>query len=301
MKRFDQKLADQEYKEELNTLFDPVIKPINSSIEQGKNLLALTENQNKALETQNTLLGQTNKALEDQNTLTQELIEQDKKALYTPTPRLQSIVKQMMKQTNPQLELLSFDATKGEFMINKKPIRINNDILKTAYNNYRLTEGFVKFLTRSDVNMDELDIDTLDQIKNFLKDINYSIKSGDKKSSRFKLIKSLLSKPQPSKALTQLSEETELYDDAVSDVSQYELANTEFDKTLEGEGIQHTYVFLSSDPDFLLDRLEVLIAESSAGNKIVLDEILAIGEELHRQTEVSDEDYQNFLTNFGVE
>ena len=207
MKRFDQKLADQEYKEELNTLFDPVIKPINSSIEQGKNLLALTENQNKALETQNKLLGQTNKALEDQNFLSQEIIDQEKKVLFSPSPRLQSIAKQMMKQTNPQLELLSFDATKGEIMINKKPIRINNDILKTAYNNYRLTEGFVKFLTRSDVNMDELDTDTLDQIKNFLKDINYSIKSGDKKSSRFKLIKSLLSKPQPSKALTQLSEE----------------------------------------------------------------------------------------------
>ena len=92
----------------------------------------------------------------------------------------------------------------------------------------------------------------------------------------------------------------ELYDDAVSDVSQYELANTEFDKTLEGEGL-NTYVFLSSDPDFLLDRLEVLIAESSAGNNNVLDEILAIGEELHRQKEVSDEEYQNFLTNFGVE
>ena len=49
MKRFNQKLADQEYKKELNTLFDPVIKPINSSIEQGNKLLELTENQNAVL------------------------------------------------------------------------------------------------------------------------------------------------------------------------------------------------------------------------------------------------------------
>ena len=68
---------------------------------------------------------------------------------------------------------------------------------------------------------------------------------------------------------------------------------------MQGEGIKHTYVFLPSDPDYLLDRLEILIAESAAGNNNVLNEILAIGEELHRQKEVTDEEYQNFLSNFG--
>ena len=95
------------------------------------------------------------------------------------------------------------------------------------------------------------------------------------------------------------------------DTTLYESADeteADLDQTIGGEGLTTSsfarqasplYVFLSSDPDFLLDRLEVLIAESSVGNNNVLNEILAIGEELHRQGEVTDEEYQNFLTNFG--
>ena len=81
MKRFNQKLADQEYKEELNTLFDPVIKPINSSIEQGNKLLELTENQNAALTDQNNLLALTNQSLEEQNSLLEDLTPS-----FSPTP-----------------------------------------------------------------------------------------------------------------------------------------------------------------------------------------------------------------------
>ena len=308
-KRFEQKLADQEYKEELNTLFDPVIKPINTSLEQRNKLLALTENQSKALEFQNTLLGQTNKALEDQNiltreqnALTQDLIDKDSsETQWSPSPKLQKIVKLMSKQTNPQLELQFFDANKNEFLINKQPIKFTNDSILTDSGEYRLTDGFVRFLTNNDVAWDDLNDETLSEIKSFLRDINYSFKKGDKKSSRYKLIKALQNWSTNKISPAQASLDTTLYESA-------DETEADLDQTIGGEGLTTSsfarqasplYVFLSSDPDFLLDRLEVLIAESSVGNNNVLNEILAIGEELHRQGEVTDEEYQNFLTNFG--
>ena len=304
MKRFDKKLADQEYKQELNTLFDPVIKPINQSVEQGNKLLALTENQNEVLSTQNALLSQTNKALEDQNALTQDLIDQDlSKAVWSPSQKLQQIVQQMSAQTDPQLKLIIVDANKNIFIMNNHLIRFTNESILIGNNEYRLTDGLIKFLTSKNVSRENIDVE---QVRNFLRDIDYSLGKTDKKSVRYKSIKSVLSsgawKPSASSSPIPNLIEREPSVDSESEeqlnTTLYEDVQGE-DTYISGNGLQQTYVFLPSDPDFLLDRLYILIAESSAGNNNVLDEILAIGEELHRQKEVTDEEYQNFLTNFG--
>ena len=321
MKRFDKKLAEQEYKEELNTLFDPVIKPINQSVEQGNKILALTENQNEVLSTQNTLLGQTNKALEDQNiltreqnALTQDLIDQDlSKAVWSPSQKLQQIVQQMSAQTDPQLKLIIVDANKNIFIMNNHLIRFTNESILIGNNEYRLTDGLIKFLTSKNVSRENIDVE---QVRNFLRDIDYSLGKTDKKSVRYKSIKSVLSsgawKPSASSSpnwalpirptadpnLIERQPSVDSESEEQLNTTLYEDVQGE-DTYISGNGLQQTYVFLSSDPDFLFDRLEVLIAESSAGNNNVLNEILAIGEELHRQKEVTDEEYQNFLTNFG--
>ena len=314
MKRFDKKLADQEYKQELNTLFDPVIKPINQSVEQGNKLLALTENQNEVLSTQNALLSQTNKALEDQNALTQDLIDQDlSKAVWSPSQKLQQIVQQMSAQTDPQLKLIIVDANKNIFIMNNHLIRFTNESILIGNNEYRLTDGLIKFLTSKNVSRENIDVE---QVRNFLRDIDYSLGKTDKKSVRYKSIKSVLSsgawKPSASSSpnwalpIRPTADPNLIEREPSVDSESEEQLNTTLYEDVQGEdtyisgnGLQQTYVFLSSDPVFLLDRLEVLIAESSAGNNNVLNEILAIGEELHRQKEVTDEEYQNFLTNFG--
>ena len=314
MKRFDKKLAEQEYKEELNTLFDPVIKPINQSVEQGNKLLALTENQNEVLSTQNALLSQTNKALEDQNALTQDLIDQDlSKAVWSPSQKLQQIVQQMSAQTDPQLKLIIVDANKNIFIMNNHLIRFTNESILIGNNEYRLTDGLIKFLTSKNVSRENIDVE---QVRNFLRDIDYSLGKTDKKSVRYKSIKSVLSsgawKPSASSSpnwalpIRPTADPNLIEREPSVDSESEEQLNTTLYEDVQGEdtyisgnGLQQTYVFLSSDPVFLLDRLEVLIAESSAGNNNVLNEILAIGEELHRQKEVTDEEYQNFLTNFG--
>ena len=55
---------------------------------------------------------------------------------------------------------------------------------------------------------------------------------------------------------------------------------------LEGQGV--SYVFLSSDPNILVKRLEVLIGEYFAGNKNSLSEAEAILKELMNQNEINE-------------
>ena len=219
----------------------------------------------------------------------------------------------MIKQTDPQLKLITVDANKNIFIINNHLIRFTNESILIGNNEYRLTDGFIKFLTSKNVSRENIDVE---QVRNFLRDIDYSLGKTDKKSVRYKSIKSVLSsgawKPSASsspnwvKPIRPTADPNLIEREPSVDSESEEQLNTTLYEDVQGEdtyisgnGLQQTYVFLSSDPVFLLDRLEVLIAESSAGNNNVLNEILAIGEELHRQKEVTDEEYQNFLSNFG--
>ena len=59
----------------------------------------------------------------------------------------------------------------------------------------------------------------------------------------------------------------------------------------QGQGI--SYVFLSSDPNILVNRLEVLIGEYLAGNKNSISEAEAILKELMNQNEINETQYKN--------
>ena len=65
---------------------------------------------------------------------------------------------------------------------------------------------------------------------------------------------------------------------------------------LEGQGI--SYVFLSSDPNILVNRLEVLIGEYLAGNKNSINEAEAILKELMNQKEINETQYKNTMKIF---
>ena len=56
-----------------------------------------------------------------------------------------------------------------------------------------------------------------------------------------------------------------------------------------GSGV--SYVFLSSDPNVLVQRLEVLIGENLSGNKNAINEASAIFDELLIQNEINKEEY----------
>ena len=64
------------------------------------------------------------------------------------------------------------------------------------------------------------------------------------------------------------------------------------------EGQRTSFVFLSSDPNTLVERLEVLVGESLAGNKNAYREASAILAELLRIEELSNTEYENFMNIF---
>ena len=73
------------------------------------------------------------------------------------------------------------------------------------------------------------------------------------------------------------------------------LYNTQY-QNIEGQGT--TFIFLSSDPNTLVGRLEVLVGESFAGNKNAYREASAILAELLRMEELSNTEYEKRYENF---
>ena len=67
-------------------------------------------------------------------------------------------------------------------------------------------------------------------------------------------------------------------------------------QNIEGEGT--SFVFLSSDPNTLVERLEILVGESFAGNKKAYREASAISAELLRMEEVSNNEYEKGMKIF---
>ena len=61
-----------------------------------------------------------------------------------------------------------------------------------------------------------------------------------------------------------------------------------------GQGIGTTVV-IPSDPDALLDRLDILLASKAAGNTGVRNEIVSICDELLRQKVLSRNHYKNLM------
>ena len=67
-------------------------------------------------------------------------------------------------------------------------------------------------------------------------------------------------------------------------------------QNIEGEGT--SFIFLSSDPNTLVERLEILVGESFAGNKNAYREASAILGELLRMNELTSTEYENFMNIF---
>ena len=67
-------------------------------------------------------------------------------------------------------------------------------------------------------------------------------------------------------------------------------------QNIEGEGT--SFIFLSSDPNTLVERLEVLVGESFAGNKNAYREASAILAELLRMEEITNTEYEKGMKIF---
>ena len=105
-------------------------------------------------------------------------------------------------------------------------------------------------------------------IYSFLKDMKYNINSGDKKSSRYYLIKAIF--------------------------------NTYYQQPQLGTGLN--FIFLPSDPDKLVDQLKLLYFEKVGGNDnpLLNEQIIAIADKLLQYQCITTNQHQNMHSTFGL-
>ena len=116
------------------------------------------------------------------------------------------------------------------------------------------------------------------KIKRFLRDIGYK-QRGDTKSNRSKVIRRLsISIESPRR--DSFSSESTVYD-------------TNEEEEVKASGLSKT------DPNNLIERLELLILETKAGHDGLYDEMLDISKQLLSMNIINQEQLDNFVFNYG--
>ena len=211
--RLEDKLKQQEYSDEIEELFDPLTKTLNTNSEilqahQTQTMEAIGETASRIGETAKQLqkagsqIGETGLRIDDNTNALKALefspVKQSGFSVREPiilpgregklfklSNKMLDILADMRKQTNIQLRLVPFDANENEFTINNVPTRITPNGIKLRNNNYNFTKGFLMFITNKNVTKGDIKGDE-NKIKRFLSDIGYK-QRGDTKSNRRKL------------------------------------------------------------------------------------------------------------------
>ena len=182
----------------------------------------------------------------------------------------------MRKQTNIQSRFVPFDANENEYTINNVPTHITPNDIKLRNNNYDFTKGFLMFITNKNVTERDIKGDE-NKIKQFLSDIGYK-QRGDTKSNISKFIRRLsISIASPRR--DSFSSESTVYD-------------TNEEEEVKASGLTKT------DPNSLVERLELLILETKAGHDGLYDEMLDISKQLLSMNIINQEQLDNFVFNY---
>ena len=191
--RLEDELKQQEYYGEIEELFDPLTKTLNTNSES---LLANLQSSFTDNEAMQALQKQTLAALED-NTNALKSVEHQRQSscleqafLLSPTldPPVtlkddrgktftvdnEMILLLMGKQTNKQLELKSVDQNSNKFKINGLDVSLTPNGIKVKGRVY-FSKGFTLFVTNKDVTAKDIRGEA-NKIRLFLSDINYNRK-----------------------------------------------------------------------------------------------------------------------------
>ena len=197
--------------------------------------------------------------------------------LFKLSNEMFDILADMRKQTNIQLRLVPFDANENEFTIHNVPTHITPNGRKLRNNNYDFTKSFLMFITNKIVTERDIKGDE-NKIKQFLWDIGYK-QRGDTKSNRSKEDYQLVSHHRE-EILLVVSEST-VYD------------TNEEEEEVKASGLTKT------DPNNLIERLEILILELKAGHDGLYDEMLDISKQLLSISIINQEQLDNLVFNYG--
>ena len=159
-------------------------------------------------------------------------------------------------QTNPQLKLNLVDLPTRRHKMIDVDITLEQGAFLAKDNIYEFSNGFINFLTKSNVRYDDNIEEDENNIKRFLKDIRYDVGKGDEKSARYRTIKRIMG-----------------------------VKNDVF-----GSGFNS-----NPNPNNLVERLKLLIQETKAGHDGLYDELLDISKQLLSMNIINQEQLDNFF------
>ena len=201
--RLEDKSKQQEYYGEIEELFDPLTKTLNTNSEIlqvhhtqtmeaigetaaqiGEFGLRIEENTNALKALEFSPVQQSGFSVREPITLPGR-----EGKLFKLSNEMLDTLADMRKQTNIQLRLVPFDANENEFTINNVPTHITPNGIKLRNINSDFTKGFLMFITNKNVTERDIKADE-NKVKRFLRDIGYK-QRGDTKSNRSKVIRRL--------------------------------------------------------------------------------------------------------------
>ena len=198
--------------------------------------------------------------------------------LFKLSNEMLDILADMRKQTNIQLRLVPFDANENEFTMNNVPSHITPNGIKLRNNNYDFTKGFHILIINKNVTEGDMKSDE-NKTKQLLRDIGYKQRR-DTKSNRAKVIRKL-SISIASQRRHSFSSESTVYD------------TNEEEEEVKASGLTKT------DPNNLIERLELLKLETKTGHDRLYDEMLDISKQLLSMNIFIQEKPDNFVFNYG--
>ena len=190
--RLEDKLKQQEYYGEIEELFDPLTKTLNTNKEamqaENERNLALSEQTlraidwlNQELDKQTKMIGETASQIKQAgsqfNETASQIVEtlkgtikktQDIAPVYVDT-KTAKLLHDMGAQTNPQLKLELVDLPSRRYKMNGVDITLEQGAFLVRDNVYEFSEGFTDFRTKSNVTYDDKKVEEDEnKIKRFL-------------------------------------------------------------------------------------------------------------------------------------
>ena len=180
----------------------------------------------------------------------------------------------MSVQSNPQLELKFVNLDIGEFEMNGVILIYQENAFIVKDNIYELSDEFINFLTNPNIKHGKIEEDE-NKIR-FLKDIRNDLGKGDKKSARYRTIKRIIG----------------VKDDVFG-------RGLNINPNPNNQQSCHLNQRSCDFVNGLVERLELLILETKAGQDGLYDEMLYISKQLLSTNIVIQEQLDNFVFNYG--
>ena len=276
--RLKEKLGKQDFHYDMEEVFEPV-----------------TENQKQNQTKQQELSEKQIQALRDSTQTTTQAIENQTRAIEHSSDILNKNLQKSIEDANSNQVDSSIVKTVSNFLNTQSQFRLEplegnpNSFIINPFTNPQqvLIKGStMTFQNGTKYYLNDPDLSNFitntqhDKIKNiavkynFLRDMNYDLNYGDKKSNRYNFIKSVL-QPQIGSGLNFTGQR---------------LANPV------------VCVFLPSDPDELVDQLKLLYFEKVGGNdnSMLSEQITAIADKLLQYQCITTNQHQNLHSTFGL-